>query len=178
MTTAAEQGKQVQCTCRQARVVYLKPSSLAPGFVFGRCGACGKKHTYPENAVPLPPTPEPAAPAPVSGASDPDVDILMEGDLVRMTIPRIQRTITLGKIIGNEFRRFENGKGVHVASDSFGIPYVLLKFLEAKKVKFMQVHYGGMVYSTTTENWRARGKFLYFKGIAEKRIHLSRADFK
>lgn len=108
-------------------------------------------------------------------AADPDISVLLEGDVVKMIFKN--KAYHFGKIEGGRFVKWENANGIHKTTDSFGLPNTLFKWLENRPIKFIRIIWGGMHYDTSTENWRAKGFFLYFKGKAEKRIYLRRKDF-
>ena len=176
-----EQAKVCQRDCASKRQVVLLPT-LVPGYVKGKCSSCHKNHQYKADAIPAipkivpigtPPSPNGEMPIPTH---EPDLDLSLDRDCVRLSWGG--KTYTIGKIKGHEFQKFENGKGLHRETNSFGMPFALLKFLEAKGVKYIKIFYGGYWHNTTVENFHKQGFFLYFKGRAEKRIYLKREFFK
>lgn len=170
--------KTITCDCPAKRDVYLVPA-LDPNFVSGRCSSCKKLHSYAADKVPVrekfqPVKRERPSEAPIP-TNDINLDLSLDNDCVRLRWNG--KTFTIGKIRGREFEKFENGKGVHVATDSFGMPWALMKFLQAKGVEYIRIFYGGYWYATTVDNFIDKGFFLYFKGTAEKRIYLKRSNF-
>lgn len=168
----------VICDCPSKRVVYLS-EGLDSKFVNGRCTSCKRRHSYPADKVPKPKkvgAAQRVAPTetPIPN-NDTNLDLSLDNDCVRLKWNG--KVFTIGKIRGKEFEKFENGKGVHVATDSFGMPWALMKFLQSKGVLYIHIFYGGYWYNTTVDHFIEKGFFLYFKGAAEKRIYLKRSDF-
>jgi len=106
---------------------------------------------------------------------DRDIDYRQSGDVVEIFYRGRWRFI--GKIRNGEYIKYENANGLHQKTDSFGIPYTFLKWLDGHKVKFIKIWFQGIHHDTTVKNWLERGEFLYFKGRSEKRMHLTRALF-
>lgn len=114
-------------------------------------------------------------PATASEIGDRDIDYRQSGDAVEIRYRGKWHLI--GKVRNGEYTKFENKNGLHQKTNSFGIPYSFLKWLENRKIKYMKIWFEGIHYDTTVQNWREKGTFLYFKGRSEKRIHLNRKDF-
>lgn len=74
--------------------------------------------------------------------------------------------------------KYENVKGLHKKTDSFGMPYTILNWLREHDYNNISVFYNRIYYRTTLNNWLEKGVFLYFKGRSEKRMYLKREDFK
>lgn len=113
---------------------------------------------------------------------DKDADYFIQGNRLMMRLVRNNRDRCIGIVDGNAklYTKFENDKGLHIKTNSFSLPYSLLKWLKEKGILGVKIIYQGIHYKSLVEDWlnKEKGEFLYFKSKAEKKIYLNRTLMK
>jgi len=105
---------------------------------------------------------------------DRDASFYLDGNSVKMQLYYEHSTRTIGFIDANArcFVKFENQNGIHRATNSFSLPYTLIKWLEDKHISGVKIIYAGIHYRSSIQDWLSKGELLYFKNKAEKKVYL------
>lgn len=111
-------------------------------------------------------------------AVDNEATFYLDGNRVKMQLLKEKSTRSIGLVDGNArcYVKFENENGIHRATNSFSLPYRLLKWLEEKNISGIKIVFAGIHYRSVVKDWLTKGEFLYFKKTTEKKLYLKLSE--